>query len=414
MKKIEVLSPAGDIEKLKTAIDFGADAVYVGGESFGLRKASKNFTAEELQEAVQYVHDRGKKIHITMNIMPHNEHLDGLESYLKQLVDLNVDAVIVSDVGMIHAIKRYAPTLNIHLSTQASVTNYETVMFWYEFGIRRVILARELSLAEIIEIRRRAPMDMELEVFAHGAMCIAYSGRCLLSNYMTKRDANLGDCAQSCRWKYSLVEEKRPEDSFPIVEEDEGTFIFNSKDLCLLSEVDQLIEAGIDSIKIEGRVKSQYYVATVTRSYRLAVDAFYNGQFTKERAERLIDEIKKVSHRDFTKGFMFQKPDENDQLYENSSYIRSYDFVGTVLSYDDKTMRATIEQRNKVFEGDIVEIFGPRDGYVTTKLQTLLNEKQESIESANQAKQIFTAQVSVPVCSGDFIRRKVEEEVAIH
>lgn len=272
MKKPELLAPAGDIEKLKMAIIYGADAVYLGGEEFGLRKSSKNFTLDEIEEGVKFAHERNRKVYVTLNIIPHNEDLIGLEDYVKNLYDVNVDGVIVSDPGVFSIVRKTTPNLPIHLSTQASVTNFETIMFWYNLGVKRIVVARELSLKEIEEIIQKGPKDLEIETFIHGAMCISYSGRCLLSNYMADRDANRGACAHPCRWKYYLMEEKRPGEYYPIVENDKGTFIFNSKDLCMIKHIPDLIESGISSFKIEGRVKSQYYVATVVRAYRMAID----------------------------------------------------------------------------------------------------------------------------------------------
>ncbi len=293
MKKVELLAPAGDLDKLKTAIDYGADAVYMAGPDYGLRTASKNFTIEDMKEAVEYAHSRGKKIYITMNILAHNDDLEGIEDYIQNLIDINVDALIVSDPGIYSIIRSINKDVEVHMSTQASVTNFRTVKYWMDQGIKRIVLARELSLKEIQDIKKNIP-DSELECFVHGAMCMSYSGRCLLSNYMTGRDANRGDCAQACRWKYRLVEEKRPGEYFPIEEDEKGTFIFNSKDLCMIEHLDKLIAAGIDSLKIEGRVKSQYYVATVVRSYRIAIDKYYNNEFDEQTAKRLLEEIKKV------------------------------------------------------------------------------------------------------------------------
>ncbi|MDO5689169.1 MAG: U32 family peptidase [Tissierellia bacterium] len=393
MKKMELLAPAGDLTKLKTAIAYGADAVYLAGDQFGLRKASKNFSLEELEEAVEIVHHAGKKLYITLNIIPHNKDLDGLEDYVRGLVQIGVDALIVSDAGMVAAIRRVTKDLEIHLSTQASTTNYETVNFWYDYGIRRVILARELSLEELKEIRSHIPDDMQLEIFGHGAMCISYSGRCLLSNYMTGRDANLGDCAHACRWKYSLVEEKRPGEYLPVIEDEEGAYILNSRDLCLLQHIGELAEAGIDSLKIEGRVKSQYYVATVLRSYRVALDAYYDGSFNAELATELIDEIRKASHRDFTTGFLYGKPNEEGQVYGSASYIRGYDFVGLVLDYDEETGISTVEQRNRFGNGDVVEVFGPERGYREVQILDMRNEKDEPIEIAPHAQQILRLKI---------------------
>lgn len=409
MGKIELLAPAGDLEKLKMAIIYGADAVYLGGEAFGLRTASKNFTMEEIKEGVEFAHSRDKKVYVTMNIIPHNEDLEGLEDYVLELYNNNVDGVIVSDPGIFSIIQRTVPNLPIHLSTQASVTNYETIMFWYELGIRRIVLARELSLKEIEEIIKKVPKDLEIEVFVHGAMCISYSGRCLLSNYMTGRDANMGDCAQACRWKYHLVEEKRPGEYFPVIEDEKGTFILNSKDLCMLEHIDKLINAGIKSFKIEGRVKSSYYVATVIRSYRMAIDEYYRDPKNYKFNEKLLDEIKKVSHRDFTTGFYFRKPTEEDQVYTTSSYIRGYDFVGLILDYDKDTKLATIEQRNRMFKGDTIEVFGPNKDYFSQKIEEMWDEDGNEIEVAPHPQQIIKIKMTKEVETYDIIRKPREE-----
>ena len=405
MKKVELLAPAGDLDKLKTAIDYGADAVYMAGPDYGLRTASKNFTLDDMKEAVEYAHSRDKKIYITMNILAHNDDLEGIDDYIQSLIDINVDAPIVSDPGIYSIIRSINQDIEVHMSTQASVTNFRTVKYWMDQGIKRIVLARELSLKEIQDIKKNIP-DSELECFVHGAMCMSYSGRCLLSNYMTGRDANRGDCAQACRWKYRLVEEKRPGEYFPIEEDEKGTFIFNSKDLCMIEHLDKLIEAGIDSLKIEGRVKSQYYVATVVRSYRIAIDKYYNNEFDEQTAKRLLEEIKKVSYRDFTTGFFEKKTDENDQLYESSSYIRKYDFVGLLLDYDEENNIATFEQRNRVFKGDEVEIFGPEDGFITTKIEKMYDEKMNEIEVANKAQQIFKIKIEQKLQPNSMMRKK--------
>ena len=408
MKNIELLAPAGDIEKLKMAIVYGADAVYLAGESFGLRKASKNFTNEQLKEATDFVHKNGKKIYITLNIIPHNDDLVGLEDYVQTLVEIGVDALIVADAGIYSTVRSVSKEIEVHLSTQASVTNYKTVKFWRDLGVKRIVLARELSLEEINLIHNKVP-DVDIEVFVHGAMCISYSGRCLLSNYMCSRDANKGDCAHACRWKYNLVEEKRPGEYYPIEETSQGTFIYNSKDLCMLDSLTDVINAGVHSFKIEGRVKTQYYVATVIRSYRLILDAIENGTYTKEMAQRLLLEIKKASHRDFTKGFYYKKPDETDQLYNSSSYIRNYDFVGLVLDYDKNTKIATIEQRNRIFVGDEVEIFGPRDGFETFKIEKMYDDNDKEISVAPRAKQIIKMPLPFEVKPWDIMRKKLDE-----
>ncbi|MDK7377292.1 U32 family peptidase [Peptoniphilus harei] len=409
MKKIELLAPAGDINKLKTAVEYGADAVYLGGESFGLRKASKNFSMEDIKWATDYLHERGKKIHVTLNIIPHNHDMEGVEDYIRDLYEIGVDALIVADPGMFMKVKEVAPDFPIHISTQGSVTNVETVKFWQKLGAERVVMARELSLKEVADIIKEVGDSIEVETFAHGAMCMSYSGRCLLSNYMTGRDANMGDCAQPCRYKYHLVEEKRPGEYFPIEEHDEGTFIMNSKDLCMIEHIDEMIEAGIASLKIEGRVKSEYYLATVIRSYRMAIDAYYRDPENYKYDPSLLEEIKKVSHRDFTTGFFFGQANENSQVYKDNSYIRGYDFVGIVLDYDEETKIATIEQRNRVFVGEEIEIFGPGVKHFDYKIEKMLDDKDREIDVANKAKQIFKIKIDQPIKKGFILRRENEE-----
>lgn len=405
MNKLELLAPAGDLEKLKMAINYGADAVYLGGERFGLRKASKNFSIDELKEGIQYAHERNRKVYVTMNIIPHNEDLKGLEEYVKELYDIGIDAAIVSDPGVMTIIRKTVPDLPIHLSTQASVTNYETVMFWYNQGIRRIVLARELSLEEIKEITDKAPKDLEIETFVHGAMCISYSGRCLLSNYMAGRDANRGDCAQACRWKYYLMEEKRPGEYFPIFEDEKGTYIFNSKDLCMIEYIPEMVKAGIRSFKIEGRVKSSYYVATVLRSYRMAIDEYLKDPENYRFKPEWLDEIKKASHRDFTTGFYFRKPTKDDQVYTSSTYIRGYDFVGLVLDYNPNTKFATVEQRNRMYLGDEVEVFGPGKDFFTQKINIMLDEEGNEIDVAPHPQQIVRIKMERDVEPWDIIRK---------
>lgn len=409
MKKFELLAPAGDINKLKTAVEYGADAVYLGGESFGLRKASKNFSMEDIKWATDYLHERGKKIHVTLNIIPHNDDMEGVEDYIKELYEIGVDALIVADPGMFMKVKEVAPDFPIHISTQGSVTNVETVKFWQKLGAERVVMARELSLKEVADIIKEVGDSIEVETFAHGAMCMSYSGRCLLSNYMTGRDANMGDCAQPCRYKYHLVEEKRPGEYFPIEEHDEGTFIMNSKDLCMIEHIDEMIEAGIASLKIEGRVKSEYYLATVIRSYRMAIDAYYRDPENYKYDPSLLEEIKKVSHRDFTTGFFYGQANENSQVYKDNSYIRGYDFVGIVLDYDEDSKIATIEQRNRVFVGEEIEIFGPGIKHFDYKIEKMLDDKDREIDVANKAKQIFKIKIDQPIKKGFILRRENEE-----
>ncbi len=409
MKKIELLAPAGDLEKLKMAILYGADAVYLGGEAFGLRKASKNFTIDSIAEGVRFAHERGKRVYVTLNIVPHNKDLIGLEDYVKELERIKVDAVIVSDPGMYTIIKRTIPNMEIHISTQASVTNYETIMFWYNLGAKRIVLARELSFEEIKEITSKIPEDLDIEAFVHGAMCMSYSGRCLISNYMTGRDANMGDCAQPCRYKYAVVEEKRPGEYFPIVEDEEGTFLFNSKDLCMIEYLPELIQSGIFSFKIEGRVKSSYYVATVIRAYRMAIDEYYKDPENYKYNPKWLEEIQKVSHRDFTTGFYFGKPTEEAQVYTHSSYIRGYDFVGMVLHYDKETKIATIEQRNRMFVGEEIEIFGPGREHFAQKIEEMWDEEGNPIDVAPHPQQIVKMKVDEDVERFYLIRKPRED-----
>ena len=410
MDKIELLAPAGDLEKLKMAITYGADAVYLGGDNFGLRKASKNFSVEQIEEGVKYAHERGKKVYVTLNIVPHNEDLEGLEEYVTKLHEIKVDAVIVSDPGMFSIIRRTVPNLDIHLSTQASVTNYETIKFWYDLGIRRIVLARELSFEEIEEMTKKLPKDLEIETFVHGAMCMSYSGRCLISNYMTGRDANRGDCAHACRYKYNLVEEKRPGEYFPVYEDEEGTFIMNSKDLCMIEHIPELVKSGIKSFKIEGRVKSSYYVATVIRAYRLAIDEYYKNPENYIYNEKWLKEIEKASHRYFTKGFFFGKPKEDAQVYDSSSYLRGYDFTGMILDYDKETKIATVEQRNRMFKGDEVEVFGPSKEHFTQIIEKMWDEEGNEIDVAPHAQQKIKILMNKPVSKMDMIRKEKEDE----
>lgn len=409
MNKPELLAPAGDLEKLKFAINYGADAVYIGGANFGLRASAKNFTEEDMEIGVEYAHARGKKVFVALNIIPHNEDLIGIPDYVRDLQRVGIDAVIVADPGILEIVKEHAPKLEIHLSTQANATNYMAGNFWFKQGVKRIVVAREQSLDEIKEFIDKKEEGLEVEAFIHGAMCISYSGRCLLSNYMSHRDANRGECAQSCRWKYYLVEEKRPGEYYPITEDDRGTYIYNSKDLCMLEHIPALIESGIDSFKIEGRMKSPYYVATVIRAYRMAIDEYYENP-TKAVSPEWMEEIKKASYRDFTTGFYFEKPDEEQQLYDTTSYIREYDFIGIVLDYDKETMIATIEQRNRFFTTDEIEIFGPKKEYAIQTVGQIWNEDDQEVEVANRAKQIVKIKVNQPVEKMYILRKKVEEK----
>ncbi|MCH4888791.1 U32 family peptidase [Acidaminobacter sp. JC074] len=409
MNKIELLAPAGDLQKLKFAIIYGADAVYIGGQIFGMREKAKNFSLEDMKEGVAFAHERGKKVYMTLNIIPHNDDLKHLESYLKDVKDIGFDAVIVSDPGTLMYIKEYAPELEVHLSTQANNTNYMSAKFWHGQGISRVILARELSFDEIKEISDNIPETLELEAFVHGAMCISYSGRCLLSNYMTDRDANRGSCAHACRWKYKLVEEKRPDEAYPVVETEEGTFFFNSKDLCMIEFIPELINSGLSSLKIEGRMKSVYYVANIVRVYREAIDKYYENPEKFSYDPMWLTEIQKASHRKFTTGFYYNKPTEEDQLYTSSSYDRYYNFTGIVIDYDEKSGYATIEQRNKIEIGDELEVMQPGYKGFTQKVTELIDHKGVSVESVPHAQQIFTMKMNQPVKAFDILRMRKDE-----
>lgn len=405
MKKPELLAPAGDLEKLKIAVMYGADAVYFGGESFSLRAGAGNFTLDEMKEGIAFAHDHGVKCHMTLNIFAHNEDIGPFTEYFNSVKDLGIDAFIAADPGVIDMIWEVMPEAEIHLSTQANMTNYRTAKFWYDRGIRRLVLARELTLDEIREVRENIPEDMELEAFVHGAMCISYSGRCLLSNFMIERDANRGMCAHPCRWKYALVEQQRPGEYYPVEEDDRGTYIMNSKDLCLLEHLPELIEAGISSFKIEGRMKSVFYVATVVSAYRKVIDAYFDDPESYSFDRQWMKDMCKASHREFTTGFYFHKPDNLDQNYRTSDYTRDYSFVGMIKSYDPETGYAVVEQRNKMVIGDKVEIFGPMTDYFEQEIKEMYDEEGEAVDSAPHPQQILKIKMEQPV-GPFFIMRK--------
>lgn len=406
MKKPELLAPGGSLSKLKTAIDYGADAVYIGGEAFSLRVAAENFSLDDIKEGIRYAHDRGKRVYLTANIIPHNDDIDEFEKYIEEIKPLGFDAVLISDPGMFDMMRELAPEIPIHISTQANNTNYRSAMMWHKLGAERVVLAREMSFKEIKEIRAKIPEDLELEAFVHGAMCISYSGRCLLSNYMTGRDSNQGACAHPCRWNYKLVEETRPGEYMEITENERGTFIFNSKDLCMIEHIKDLVESGITSLKIEGRVKTEYYVATVVGAYRREIDRYFADpeNYTFNKAE--YDELCKVSHRPYTTGFYYHKPDENSQVYTSSSYIRDYDLIGIVTDYDEATKTATVTQRNRFFKGDEIEIVRPMMPWFTQKVTELYDDEGNDVEVANHAEQILKLKVPEPTPVGSILRKK--------
>lgn len=407
MKKPELLIPASSLEVLKTAVIFGADAVYIGGEAFGLRAKAKNFTPEEMREGIAFAHEHGVKVHVTANILAHNYDLEGARAYFKELSDIKPDALIVADPGMVMLAKENCPGIDIHLSTQANNTNYMTFRFWYDQGIRRVVCARELSLKEIKEIRENIPADMEIENFIHGAMCISYSGRCLLSSYFTGRDANHGACTHPCRWKYSIVEETRPGEYLPVFENERGTYIFNSKDLCMIEHIPEMMDAGIDSFKIEGRMKTALYVATVARTYRKAVDA---AASSREAYEKILpwclEEISKCTYRQFTTGFYFGKPDENTQIYDNNTYINEYIYLGIVGETEGNTVE--IEQRNKFSVGEVIEIMKPDGTNRETKVLSIVNEDGKEMESAPHPQQQLKVTLDAPASPYDILRKKAQ------
>jgi putative protease len=380
--KAELLAPAGSLEKLKMAIVYGADAVYLGGEAFGLRAYADNFTIDDLKDGVKFAHERGKKVYITMNIFPHNKDLLDMPQYIRKVESIGIDAIILSDPGVLSLVKETAPDMEIHLSTQANNTNWMSANFWHKQGVKRIVLARELSFNEINEIRKKTPASLELEIFVHGAMCISYSGRCLLSNYMAGRDSNRGLCAHPCRWKYYLMEEKRPREYFPVYENDRGSFIFNSKDLCMIEYIPQIIESGASSLKIEGRMKSSFYVATVVKAYREALDSYYQNRDNFVLDPKLLEEVSKASHREYTTGFFFNKPDSQSQIYNTSSYIREYDFIGVVQKYDKATKIATIEQRNRMYKGEEIEVLNPKGDFFVQRIEWMKNADGEEIDVA--------------------------------
>ncbi|MBR3786284.1 MAG: U32 family peptidase [Firmicutes bacterium] len=405
--KFELLAPAGDLEKLKTAIIYGADAVYFGGEMFSLRAGAGNLTLDEMREGVAFAHERGKKCYLTINIFAHNEDIEPLTKYLEDIREIDIDAFIVSDPGIVDLIQEVIPGAEIHLSTQANMTNYRTANFWHKMGVERLVLARELTFKEIKEIRKNIPADMELEAFVHGAMCISYSGRCLLSNFMIERDANRGACAHPCRWKYALVEEKRPGEYYPVEEDERGTYILNSRDLCMIEHLPEIIESGIMSAKIEGRMKSVFYVATIVHAYRKAIDAYFADPENYKFNPEWMNELKKVSHREFTTGFYFDKPTNKDQNYQTSAYTRDYSFVGVVRSYDETSGYAVVEQRNKMSVGEEIEVFGPDIEFFAQDITEMYdNESGEPIESAPHPQQIIKMKMAQPVKPNYILRKK--------
>lgn len=410
MRETELLIPAGSLDVLKTAVIYGADAVYIGGEAFGLRARAKNFSAEDMKAGIEFAHEHGAKVYVTANILAHNQDLEGVEKYFEELKEIRPDALIISDPGVFEIAKRVLPEMEIHISTQANNTNYGTYLFWHRLGAKRVVSARELSLEEIHQIRERIPDDMEIESFIHGAMCISYSGRCLLSNFLTGRDANQGACTHPCRWNYALMEESRPGEYMPVFENERGTFIFNSKDLCMIEHVPEMIEAGIDSFKIEGRMKTALYVATVARAYRRAIDDYKKDpELYRKNISWYRNEIGKCTTRDFTTGFYFGKPGTESQIYDNNTYTKNYTYLGTVETVrEDGWCR--IEQKNKFSVGETIEVMKPDGSNVEAKVRAITDEDGNAQESAPHARQIIWVDLGVELNPYDILRRSESEE----
>ncbi|WP_148410955.1 peptidase U32 family protein [Murimonas intestini] len=409
MRTPELLIPASSLEVLKIAVIYGADAVYIGGEAFGLRAKAKNFSMEDMREGIAFAHEHGVKVYVTANILAHDDDLAGIEEYFKELKEIGPDALIIADPGVFNIAKRVCPQLERHISTQANNTNYETYLFWHELGAKRVVSARELSLAEIKEIRAHIPDEMEIETFIHGAMCISYSGRCLLSNYFTGRDANRGACTHPCRWKYSVVEETRPGEYMPVYENERGTYIFNSKDLCMIEHIPELIEAGIDSFKIEGRMKTALYVATVARTYRKAIDDCLKDRgLYEENLPWYREQISNCTYRQFTTGFFYGRPDSEAQIYDSNTYVKEYTYLG-IIGEENGEGCYRIEQRNKFCTGEMIEVMKPDGRNIRAEVKRIINEDGEEQESAPHPKQVLYVDLGMKLSQYDILRRQEME-----
>ena len=408
MRKPELLVPASSLEVLKIAVVFGADAVYIGGEAFGLRAKAKNFSPEDMREGIAFAHARGVKVYVTANILAHNDDLPGVRIYFQELKEIRPDALIISDPGIFAIAREICPEIEIHISTQANNTNYGTYLFWHKLGAKRVVSARELSLKEIREIREHIPGDLEIETFVHGAMCISYSGRCLLSNYFTGRDANHGACTHPCRWKYAVVEETRPGEYLPVYENERGTFLFNSRDLCMIEHIPELMEAGIDSFKIEGRMKTALYVATVARTYRKAIDDYLaSPEKYRENLSWYQEQITSCTHRRFSTGFFFGKPDETAQIYDESTYVKDYTYLG-IVGERNEMGRYRMEQRNKFSVGEAIEVMKPDGRNLPVTVRGIFDEEGNAMESAPHARQILWIDLGQPLEAFDILRRQEE------
>lgn len=405
-RQLELLIPASSLEVLKVAVMYGADAVYIGGEAFGLRAKAKNFSLEDMKEGIEFAHSKGVKVYVTANILAHNYDLEGAREYFRELKSIAPDALIISDPGMFTIAKEELPDMELHVSTQANNTNYMTYNFWWKQGAKRVVSARELSLKEIRQIRENIPDEMEIESFMHGAMCISYSGRCLLSSFMAGRDANRGACTHPCRWKYAVVEESRPGEYMPVYENERGTYIFNSKDLCMIEHIPEMLDAGIDSFKIEGRMKTALYVATVARTYRLAIDEFLESEeLYRSRIPFYKSEISKCTYRQYTTGFFFGKPDENTQIYDSNTYVKEYTYLGIVDGTNDEGLYH-IEQRNKFSVGESIEVMRPDGTNLTVEVKRIVDERGRDMESAPHPKQQLYIDLGVELNRFDILRRK--------
>lgn len=406
MKKPELLIPASSLEVLKTAVIFGADAVYIGGEVFSLRAKSKNFSMDDMREGIAFAHAHGTKVYVTANILAHNGDLEGVEAYFHELKEIGPDALIISDPGVFQIAKEICPEIDVHISTQANNTNYRTYRFWHDLGATRVVSARELSIDELRELRANIPEELEIETFIHGAMCISYSGRCLLSSYFTGRDANQGACTHPCRWKYAIMEETRPGEYLPVYENERGTYIFNSKDLCMIDHIPELVAAGIDSFKIEGRMKTALYVAVVTRTYRQAIDDYMRDpKFYESRMDYYKEEIAKCTYRQFTTGFFFGKPDHDTQIYDSNTYVKAYTYLG-LIGESRGDGYYSLEQRNKFSVGDIIEVMKPDGRDMEVRVKGMTDEDGQPMESCPHPKQKIFVDLGVELSSFDLLRKK--------
>lgn len=409
-KKPELLIPSSSLEVLKVAVTYGADAVYIGGDMYGLRAKAKNFSMEDMKEGIRFAHEHGKKVYVTANITAHNKDMEGIAEYFKELKKIKPDALIISDPGVFDIAKEICPELDVHISTQANNVNYRTYRFWHRLGATRVVSARELSIEEIGEIRKNIPDELEIETFIHGAMCISYSGRCLLSNYFTGRDANLGACTHPCRWKYYIVEENRPGEYLPIEENERGTYIFNSKDLCMIEHIPDIINAGINSLKIEGRMKTALYVAAVTRTYRQAIDDYYTDPMLYEKnIPYYMEEISKCTYRQFTTGFFYGPTTNETQIYDNNTYVKEYTYLGIIRGQNESGMYE-IEQRNKFCVGEQIEVMKPTGENVLVQVKKITDEDGEEMESCPHPKQKIFIDLGITLNQFDLLRRKEKED----